>query len=416
MPIEQHVQDSILNLHRSGTSINEIARRLKLSSSTVHKYVSRDPDSYSSQVGGDTTIIEEVRNHPIRTEKQAIEAFEIDIEKWRIVKMDCTAWTVAIKLKHGEADQVRQEQQYRIRITLQLRRPQLINDVNEAILERIKKHAPRYSEPPKYKPSKEKHLAVFGLFDVHFGKLAWELETGSNYDLKIADTIYRNAVQDMMHYVGHITIDKIVLPIGNDFFHIDNLKYTTTAGTPQDTDGRLAKIVETGEMAVIWAVEQLRLIAPVDVLWVPGNHDTQISYHLARTIWAWFNKAKNVSVDYSPSHRKYVDYGKNLLGFTHGNEEKHEELPMLMANERPAEHARTTCREWLIGHRHQQKAVMTKPIVTHSGTVVRTLSSLAGTDSWHYRKGYINLNRSAEVHVYGHDSGRCGQWDVKARS
>ena len=41
----------------------------------------------------------------------------------------------------------------------------------------------------------------------------------------------------------------------------------------------------------------------------------------------------NVTVDNSPSMRKYVFIGKSVVGFTHGSEESMNNLPLLMMRE-----------------------------------------------------------------------------------
>ena len=200
-----------------------------------------------------------------------------------------------------DAETAKQVQNYRVSLKLEriVRKP--VEDATEAIYERMKVYAPKYQKVPRGTFAGEKVMGVFCLFDVHFGKLAWDRETNSNYDLKIADGLYRNAVDDLIAKSGNANLGLCVLPIGNDFFHVDNARNMTTAGTPQDCDGRLAKIIEVGELAVIWAVERLREIAPVRVIWVPGNHDAQTSYHLSRTAWAWFHKCRDVEVDCGPA-------------------------------------------------------------------------------------------------------------------
>jgi hypothetical protein len=66
---------------------------------------------------------------------------------------------------------------------------------------------------------------------------------------------------------------------------------------------------------------------------VPGNHDPQTSYFLAKVLEAWFKNAKDVEINTEPKPRKYFLYGVNLIGFAHGDDEPLRDLPSLMANE-----------------------------------------------------------------------------------
>jgi hypothetical protein len=59
---------------------------------------------------------------------------------------------------------------------------------------------------PKLKtPKKEfivlmdsKYLLEVALMDVHFGMLAWGKETGTDYDIDIAEELFLYAVQDLL--------------------------------------------------------------------------------------------------------------------------------------------------------------------------------------------------------------------------
>lgn len=421
----------------------EVARRVGLHRATVGKIRQGDtaPDHrLGTQAGGaPAAVIEEPArtfaakadgtaslslhtDRPVKTLDDLLKVAEVDANEWEVESWECSQWTVPLKVSagKGQADQPIITQQYRVKA--RLRRLSALQSglarSLEAIHARIAARAPKYALPPLRKPrgAEEEYLAVLGLFDVHFGKLCWGPETGDNYDLKEAENVFRNAVDDLTGESAGRKVARWVLPIGNDFYHMDNAQNKTLNGTPQDVDGRYAKVIEAGEMAVIQAVERLMESAPVHVVWVPGNHDPTTSFHLARTVAAWFHKAPRVTVDCSPSPRKYLHWNGTLLGLTHGNEEKKETLPNLMATERPKEWAASTCREWLLGHEHRSRQWQTKPVDTHEGTTVRVLKSLAGTDAWHHKKGYVNVNSAAaEVYFYGKTRGYAGHAVAPAR-
>lgn len=342
-----------------------------------------------------------VTDKPIKTLAQAIEVAEVDLDVWYPERFEIANWTVVIKNKEHKPVQT---QQYRVKVYLKRILKKSLSVAHNMLLDRMKEYAPKYPKTTYAKRS-DGCLAVMGLFDAHFGKLAWDQETGNSYDIKIAEKVYTNAVDDLMSNSAGRKISRWLLPIGNDFYHMDNSHNTTFAGTPQDVDGRYAKIIMAGEMAVISAIEKMVAIAPIDVFWIPGNHDLTTSFHLARTIEAWFRNHQNVTVNATPTPRKYYHWGVTLLGMTHGNEEKKDILPSLMATEKPIEWSNSKCREWLVGHDHRSRKWVTQPVDTYEGTTVRTLRSLAGTDLYHFKKGYIGASPASEIYYYTQKDG-----------
>lgn len=369
---------------------------------------------------GDEAVLKGGSNCVIRSEEDAIREFRIDRTRWEVERFVCKAWTVGMKVG-GKEQGFRAERQQQYGVTVWLKRvmPKPLMSATDAIFKRMADHAPKYPPPPRQpkNQSGETFLGVLSITDLHLGKLAWAPETGDDYDLKIAERVYRNAVEDLQAEVGWRPISHWLLPLGSDFYHVDSPRNATYAGTPQDVDGRYAKVIEAGEMAVIWAVERLMQTAPVSVVWVPGNHDPTNSYHLARTVQAWFRRCDRVTVDVGPSPRKYFAWGCNLIGLTHGDSEKPASLPSIMATERPTEWAKATCREWLLGHMHRSRQWQTQGVDTFEGTTVRVLRSLSGTDSWHHRKGFIgnSLSKSAELLIYGKTRGLAGYAVVPQR-
>jgi hypothetical protein len=141
------------------------------------------------------------------------------------------------------------------------------------------------------------------------------------------------------------------------------------------------------------------------VIVVPGNHDRNNALKLGLVLKAHYRMAENVTVNCGPDLRKYVRYGVNLLGFTHGNEEKHSDLPLTMAQEKPTEWATALHKEWHLGHLHKRKETKYTAGDTHQGVVVRILPSLSGTDAWHHMKGYVKGQRAAEAYLWSFDNG-----------
>ena len=128
---------------------------------------------------------------------------------------------------------------------------------------------------------------------------------------------------------------------------------------------------------------------------------------LGEILAARYYNDENVTVDNIPRSRKVWEYGKCLVMWTHGHEEKANDLPITMATEFSEEWGRTKFREVHTGHFHTKRSTRFRDIDEHHGVRVRILPSLSAPDSWHYKKGFWNI-RSAEALIYHREDGCVG--------
>jgi len=293
----------------------------------------------------------------------------------------------------------------RYKVTLDVKLKDSINliEQKEVLLSELKSHSPK-KELISLKKNKGKYLLELALFDVHFGKLAHAEESGEDYDLKIAGKRYKEAIQDLLSRVDVSTIEKILFPIGNDMFNVDNLVKTTTGGTPQDTDSRFHKMIRYVKDLLIETIDDLSMISPVDVVIVPGNHDEQAMFMLGEILDAFYYKNKNVNVDNGAKLRKYYKYYNSSILFTHGDKEKMNELGMIFAAEEPILWGETKNRFIQIGHFHHNKKINYLANQEFQGFQVQILPSLSPNDKWHYGKGYIS-KRQAKAFLFDRESG-----------
>lgn len=275
------------------------------------------------------------------------------------------------------------------------------SQVLQDFIAEAKAHAPKYA-PISYKEHmlyEGERLLEISIFDPHLGKLAWAPEAGENYDIKIAKSRFKEATAYFMDLAKALQVTKILFVLGNDLFHTDGMSNTTTGGTPQDWDVRWQKAFTEVRKLMILCIDNLRTVAPVDVVIVPGNHDRAQCYYLGEALECWYNNCAEVCVDNAPKLRKYYSFGTNLLGFTHGSEEKQEDLPIIMATEEPMLFAQASHKEWHTGHLHKYLAE------EKFGVTRRILPSIAGTDAWHKSKGYVGNIKSAQAYLYSANEG-----------
>lgn len=276
----------------------------------------------------------------------------------------------------------------------------------EDIKSDLKKYAPKYPKIKYSKPHKEPILLEINICDLHYGKLCWGEESGANYDTKIAEKRYIDALTDLVCRAANVYhIEKILFIFNNDFFNADGKTNATTAGTPQDNDLRWKKMYVGGRKLQVRGIELLMQYAPVEAISVIGNHAEHLEFCMADALECWFDKCPNVIINNTPKARKYFAYGNSLIGFTHGNLEKQKDLPLLMASEVPELWAKAKFREFHTGDKHHERELVFNTAVENKTVVVRVLSSLSGTDAWHYGAGYVGAKQSTQAFVWGKESG-----------
>ena len=213
------------------------------------------------------------------------------------------------------------------------------------------------------------------------------------------------ALNILVNRSSSFDFEKILFPIGNDFFNSDSLKNETTRGTPMDEHLLWQETIKKGRQLIQIGIEYLTRFAPVHIIVVPGNHDWQRMFMLGEMIEGWFHNNENVTIDNGFKPRKYYKYGKCLIGFTHGNNEKVADLPLIMAQEQSMNWQTTKYREFHIGHLHHKREIKYKSTQEYKGIVIRYLRSLGGEDTWHNIKGYVGAIQTAESFVWSKDEG-----------
>ena len=271
--------------------------------------------------------------------------------------------------------------------------------VKKDILEWVKTSSKPFKAPKKrsYKNGK---LLIVNPADVHIGKLCTAFESGSDYNSEIAVQRVLSGVEGILENAKGWAIEEIALIGGNDILHIDTPKRTTTSGTAQDTDGmwyenfiKAAKLYQS-------LVERLAEVAPVRFIYNPSNHDYTNGFFLAQLIEAYFKNDERISFDVSIAHRKYYKFGKNLIGTTHGDGAKWQDLGSLMAHESGKNWSETKHRYFYCHHVHHK---INKDLI---GCTVESVRSPSGTDSWHHRQGYTGVPKAIEGFIHDKEHGQ----------
>jgi len=276
------------------------------------------------------------------------------------------------------------------------------DQIRDKLVAELKSYSPKYPTIKRNK-SKDGHLLVIDPADVHIGKLCEAFETGEDYDTNIAVKRVLEGVQGIIDKSQGYNIDKILFIGGNDILHIDNPKRQTTSGTPQDTDGMWYSNFLKAKQVYVDVLEMLIPVADVHFTFNPSNHDYQSGFFLADVISSWFRNNKNITFDCSIAHRKYFAYGTSLIGTTHGDGAKAQDLPLLMAVE-SNDWGNTKHRYVYTHHVHH------KTSKDYQGVTVESLRSPSGTDSWHHRNGYQHAPKAIEGFLHSKEHGQIARF------
>lgn len=271
-------------------------------------------------------------------------------------------------------------------------------DLYRDIIEDMRSYAPNYKAYSRQEYT-DGHLLVIDPADVHIGKLCSAFEAGESYNNQIAVQRVLSGVDGILNKTSSFNIDKILFVIGNDILHIDNPKRTTTSGTPQDTDGMWHSNFLIAKQLYVDIIEKLMCVADVEVVFNPSNHDYTNGFFLAQLIETHFRNCENVKFDCSISHRKYFKYHNNLIGTTHGDGAKQQDLPLLMANE-SKDWVNCKHKYFYVHHFHH------KISKDYMSVCVESLRTPSGTDSWHHRNGYQHAPKAVEGFIHDKNNGQ----------
>jgi hypothetical protein len=235
--------------------------------------------------------------------------------------------------------------------------------------------------PPPIVPGSKLLLTNYIEPEPHFGMLSWAKETREDYDSKIATQLLKGASKRLADAAPNSEFALIAGP--GDGIHADNQLNETTSGNKLDTDSRWSKIVQAYAGFYKWWIEYLLTKhGTVIVKRVKGNHDDHSTTAINIMLNYMFENNPRVIIDLDEFIVKYHRFGKNLIGLTHGDKSKGDNLPLLMASDEPKHWGETEFRYFYTGHIHHLSRK------EYIGCTVESFRSMAAKDSWHAGQGY----------------------------
>lgn len=235
------------------------------------------------------------------------------------------------------------------------------------------------------------------LGDPHFGMLAWDKETGDDWDVDIARRVHIAAIREALRITPPSS--RLLLINLGDAVHADGNSGTTTAGTRVDVDSRWPKVVgifvETMNTAI---TEGLQRHDHVEVVTTRGNHDDLTSLVIRMVLAERWRNNPRVTIADNLRMIWYHQFGTNLIAATHGDKTRMNNLPSLVAQDAREMWGATKRAHVYCGHVHHHKAQ------EFPGVEIEYFNTLAAKDSWHANQGYRS-RRSLRCDVWHRERG-----------
>jgi hypothetical protein len=250
----------------------------------------------------------------VKSLDELIEKCHIDTDKWEITKYvqnfwgngGNPHWQVKAWLAKKSAEQVFQD----------------------SFVDFLASYQPVSQEvmSPKFSPEKPNGMLVINKQDSHLNK--WDVDGDNNVLDRLAKIMYKVEVIAAQAQLSN-NLEEITYIIGSDEF---NSEYTnaTTKGTPQQNTHTYHTSFEyICDHEVLMITMLLQYAKHVNVVYVAGNHDEFVGWHMVNWLQTYFRNIDRLTIDSSPKYRKYVSYGNSALMFNHGDAIKPAKLAAL---------------------------------------------------------------------------------------
>lgn len=246
-------------------------------------------------------------------------------------------------------------------------------------------------------------LTLYPVVDAHLGQYSWGKQSGENYDMAIAREQFLSATTSLYQLTPAAGTALIV--VLGDYFHADNDRAETEGHHNHlDVDGRFDKVLHMGAELLLWHVDMaLQKHETVVVKVMRGNHDPYAHKALSLALWVRYQNNPRVVIDRTPVDLWAFDWGVNMLGFTHGDNVKAEDMPGVMAAYYPEMWGLTRYRFGFSGHYHRTKK---GPLSDEKhGAIWEIIPAFTAKDAWNRAMGHAS-QRGIQAITFDKEEGR----------
>lgn len=268
---------------------------------------------------------------------------------------------------------------------------------------------------PEIKKKENRKCDILGLHDAHIDKVVLASETGYDTDDTVKDnveTFVQKSLQ-LLYTSAKDNTDTVFVPVGSDFWTVNDDRNTTKRGTPQRVMVPFQESFEIGVEAVIkvirYAAENFNsVIVPV----IYGNHDEDLDFFLGMVLEQAFKNINHVQINKNRKERKYYRFGKNGFMFAHGYHSKSkramERLPLNFAEEATDIWSQTKggIRKAFLGDIHNEEQYQFLRSKDSIGMNVQFMRSISNSGKYEWDQGWTGVPKSAYLWRYVEDGSK----------
>lgn len=169
---------------------------------------------------------------------------------------------------------------------------------------------------PKFALNKSFGSLIINKQDSHLNK--YDIDGNNDINERLGDILYKVELIATQAALSN-NLENITYIIGSDEF---NSEYSgaTTKGTPQTNTHTYQQSFEyICNHEVLMITMLLQYAENVNVIYVAGNHDEYVGWHMVNWLQSYFRETARLTFDCSPKYRKYISYGNSAMMFNHGD-------------------------------------------------------------------------------------------------
>ena len=328
-------------------------------------------------------LIEICENETI-TPEFLLNAHGLPPEDWKVVAYRNNYW-------HSQVKGGKRLIMYQSRLTV---KPFEQDEISPAFIKTwFEQFEPKPIEYSKVTPEygSGENCLLLPIVDLHYNLRATKFITGNDYNCQIAKDLFLSVIDDVIERCESKKIGKIIFPIGNDLFNANGISGTTFKGTPQTNEKDIREAYVELFKILVFAITKLSAVAPVDVVYIPSNHDKEVTFYFVHNLYTEFkNSDGRVVVDYSPITNKYRRFGNTVMMFSH--DAKMDKTGNVVLDEAGDMISGAKYVEVLLAHLHSETVKQDRNIT------VRRLPTFSGRSDWSCENNY-GANRVSQSFI-----------------
>ena len=268
-----------------------------------------------------------------------------------------------------------------------------LGEAIRAIADGLKDDLPKYSPVAGPKQTLADLHNLYVITDYHMGMLSWGEETGTDWDLDIAEKTLLDWFSAAVRSAPNS--ESCTFAQLGDFLHWDGLEALTPASKHVlDADTRFQKVVRCAIRCIRRIIGMLlEKHKEVRIIMADANHDPASGVWLREWLAHVYEMEPRVKVNNSADTYYAEEFGSNLLMFHHGHKKAPKDIDSVFVAKFRKAFGRTEHHYAHMGHLHHD--------VIHESNLMKVEQhrTLAAQDAYASRAGYIS-GRDSKVITY----------------